>query len=156
MERFRATLRQRLSYATYAIALVCTLSLYKSSSSANTLLVAQQHWEAIASENPELLASRYSDNAVLERSYGVSDVDEVYQGQSIYSAWHKFFGQYQIKNFQVVKQQQYLRRVDAEIQITAQSNRGTVVVLSMSYQVQFDQFGKIIKEVWQTNPELMV
>ena len=91
MEHLRATLRQRLSYAAYAIALVCTLSVYKSSSSAKTLLVAQQHWEAIASENPELLASRYRDHAVLERSSGILDVDEVDQGQLIYSAWQKFF-----------------------------------------------------------------
>jgi hypothetical protein len=28
--------------------------------------------------------------------------------------------------------------------------------LSMSHQVYFDQTGKIIKEVWQANPELSV
>jgi len=156
MERLRPTLRQRLSYATCAIALVCTLSAYKSSVSANPLSAAQRHWEAIASENPELLASRYSDNAILERSYGISDVDEIYQGRSIYFAWQKFFSQYQIENFQVVKQQERDRRVDAQIQITAKSSRGLIVVLSMSYQVQFDKSGKIIKEVWQTNPELSV
>jgi len=156
MERMRPTWRQRLSYATCAIALVCTLSAYKSSVSPNPLSAAQQHWKAIASENPELLASRYSDRAVLERSYGVLDVDEVYQGQSIYSAWQKFFWQYQIKDFQVVKQQQRDRRVEAQIEITAKSSRGPVVILSMSYQVQFDRTGKIIKEVWHANPELKV
>lgn len=156
MERLEVTWRQRLSYAICAIALVCTLSLYRSRVSANPLSVAQQHWEAIVSENPELLATRYSDHAVLQYSYGVSDLDEVYQGRSIYSAWQKFFWQYQIKNFQVVKQQQRDRSVAAQIQITAQSRRGFVVVLFMSYQVQFDQSGKIIKEVWQTNPELRV
>jgi hypothetical protein len=83
-------------------------------------------------------------------------VDEVYQGHSIYSAWQEFFWQYQIKHLQVVKQQQRDRTVEAQIQITAKSTRGTVVVLSMSYQVQFDKTGKIIKEVWQTNPEVSV
>ncbi|MCA1991982.1 MAG: hypothetical protein LDL41_08035 [Coleofasciculus sp. S288] len=156
MEFLRPTWRQRLSYGTCAIALVFTLSLYKNTVSADPLSAAQRHWGAIATANPELLASRYSDNAVLKRSYGVSDVDEVYQGQSIYSAWQEFFQQYQIQNFQVVKQQQRDRSVEAEIQIVAKSRRGLVVVLSMSYQVQFDQTGKIIKEVWQANPELSV
>jgi hypothetical protein len=150
------TLRQHLSYATCTIALVFSLSVYKSNSSANPLSAAQRHWEAIAAANPELLATRYSDDAVLKRSYGVSDVDEVYQGHSIYSAWQEFFWQYQIKHLQVVKQQQRDRTVEAQIQITAKSTRGTVVVLSMSYQVQFDKTGKIIKEVWQTNPEVSV
>lgn len=106
MEHLEVTRTQRLSYAIYAIALVCTLSLERSRVSANPLTVAQQHWETIVSENPELLATRYSDHAVLQYSYRVADLDEVYQGQSIYSAWQKFFWQYQIKNFQVVKQQQ--------------------------------------------------
>lgn len=156
MKRLRPTLRQHLAYATYALALVCTLSIYKSSSGANTLLVAQQHWQAIASENPERLVSRYSENAVLKRSYGVSDLTEVYQGQYIYSAWQKFFGQYQIKDFQVVRQQYRDRAVVAQIEITAKSHRGPIVVLSLFYEVQFDQFGKIIQEVWQTEPELRV
>ena len=156
MELLGPTLKQRLSYGICAITLVCTLSVYKSTVGSNTLATAQRHWEAIASENPELLASRYSERAVLERSYGVSDVDEVYQGPSIYSAWQEFFQKYRIKDFQVVKQQQRDRRVDAQIQITAKSNRGAVVVLSMSYQVQFDETGKVIKEIWQASPELSV
>lgn len=153
MERLEVTWSQRLSYAICAIALVGTLSLYRSRASAEPLSVAQQHWEAIVSENPELLATRYSDHAVLQYSYGVSDLDEIYQGQSIYSAWQKFFWQYQIKNFQVVQQQQTAQSVAAQIQITAQSSWGPVVTLFMSYQVQFDKSGKIIKEVWQANPE---
>lgn len=156
MELIRPTLKQRLSHITCAIALVCTLSLYKGTVGATPLSAAQRHWSAIASENPELLASRYSDEAVLKRSYGASDVEEVYQGHSIYSAWQQFFLQYQIKDFQVVKQQQRDRGVEAQIQITAKSSRGPVVVLSMSYQVQFDQTGKIIKEVWQAYPEVSV
>jgi hypothetical protein len=151
MELLGPTWRQRLSYGTCAIALVCTLSVYKSNVSAKPLSADQRHWEAkdatasrcaITAANPELLASRYSDNAVLERPYGVSDVDEVYQGQSIYSAWRQFFRQYQIKDFQGVRQQQrdcqmgtskVDRSVEAQIQITAKSSRGPSVVLSMSY-----------------------
>lgn len=151
MELIKPTLKQRLSYITCAIALVCTLSVYKGNARANPLSEAQSHWEAIAAANPELLASRYSDNAVLTRSYGGS-TEKIYQGQSIYSAWREFFSQYQIRNFQVVKQQQRDRNVEAEIQITAKSSRGAVVVLSMSYQLQFDPTGKIIKEVWQATP----
>ena len=153
MELKNPTLRQRLSYATCAIALVCTLSLYKSSFDANPLSVAQRHWEAIALANPELLVTRYRDDAVLERSFGASHENEFYQAQSIYSAWQNFFSQYQIKDFRVIKQQQRDHGVNAQIQITAKSNRGSIVVLSMYYQVQFDQAGKIIKEVWQANPE---
>lgn len=164
MERSRLTLNQRLSYLTCAIALVWTLSLYRSSvgnsvgNSVGTspLLAAQQHWTAIATANPELLVSRYSAHAVLERSYAVSDVDKVYQGQSIYKAWLEFFEQYQIQDFRVLKQKQRDRSVEAEIQITAKSSRGPLVVLSLSYQVQFDQTGKIVKEVWQANPDVSV
>jgi hypothetical protein len=156
MELSRLTLRQHLSCGICAIALVCSLSLYKSTVVANPLSAAQKHWQAIASENPELLAMRYSDDAVLERSYGALDVDEVYKGHSIYSAWQRFFEQYQIRDFKVVEQQQRYRAVEAQIQITAQSSRGPIVVLSMSYQVQFDRTGKIVKEVWQANPELSV
>ncbi len=156
MELLGPTWRQRLSYGTCAIALVWTLSLYKNTVSADPLSAAQRHWGAIATANPELLVSRYSDQAVLKRSYGVSDADEVYQGQSIYSAWQEFFGQYQIKDFQVIKQHKRDRSVEAEIQITAKSRRGVIVILSMSYEVQFDQTGKIIKEVWQAHPELSV
>lgn len=156
MKLLGPTLRQRLSYGTCAIALVWSLSFYKSSVGTTPLSAAQSHWEAIASADPELLVTRYSNDAVLERFYGVSDVNEVYQGQSIYSAWRKFFSQYQIRDFQVIKQQQRDRGVEAQIQITAKSSLGHVVILSMSYQVQFDQTGKIIKEVWQANPELSV
>jgi len=156
MERLRPTLKQRLSYLACATALVLTLSLYRSSFGTNPLSAAQSHWEAIATENPELLASRYSDKAVLERSYAVSDVDKVYQGQSIYEAWREFFEQYQIKDLRVIEQKQRDRHVEAEIQIIAKSSRGSLVVLSMSYDVQFDRSGKIIKEVWQARPEVSV
>jgi hypothetical protein len=156
MELIRPTFRQHLSCLTCAIALVCTLSLYKSNVAANPLSEAQRHWEALAAANPELLASRYSEDAVLKRSYVVSDVDEVYQGQSIYSAWREFFSQYQIKDLKVVEPQQRDRGVEAQIQITAKSNWGSIVVFWMSYEVQFDPTGKIIKEVWQANPEQSV
>lgn len=153
MELSRSAFRKRLSCGTCAIALVCTLLVYKSNVGPNPLSVAQRHWGAIAAENPELLATRYSEHAILKRSYGAIDREEVYQGQSIYSAWQNFFSQYQIKDFQIVQQQQRDRAVEAQIQITAQSRRGQLVVLSMSYQVKFDSTGKIIEEVWQTNPE---
>lgn len=156
MERVKPTLKQHLSYIACAMGLVLTLSVYRSSVGTTPLSAAQSHWEAIAAENPELLASRYSDRAVLERSYGVLDVDQVYQGQSIYEAWLEFFEQYQIKNFRVIKQKQHNRGVEAEIKITAKSSRGAIVVLSMSYEVQFDQTGKIIKEVWQADSEVSV
>lgn len=156
MERLRSTSKQRLSQLGCAIALVLSLSLYKSSVAPEPLSAVERHWEAIATENPELLVSRYSERAVLERSYGVSDVDRVYQGQSIYRAWQEFFEQYQIKNFRVIKQKQGDRSVEAEIEITAKSSQGPLVVLSVSYQVQFDQSGKIIKEVWQAEPEVSI
>lgn len=151
MELIKPTLKQRLSSIACAIALVSTLSLYKGNARANPLSEAQNHWEAIATANPELVASRYSNDAVLKRSDG-GLTEKVYQGQSIYSAWREFFSQYQIKDFQVVKQQQRDRSVEAQVQITAKSSQGAVVVLFMSYQLQFDPTGKIIKEVWQTNP----
>lgn len=156
MERLQPTFRQHLSYLACAIALVWTLSVYKTSVVANPLWAAKKHWEAIATANVELLASRYSEQAVLERSYGVSDVDRVYQGSSISEAWQEFFQQYQVQDIQVLKHKQRDRSVEAEIQITAKSNWGILVVLSMSYLVQFDQSGKIIKEIWQAEPEVSV
>lgn len=156
MEFLGSTLRERLSFGVLAIALVSTLLFYKSSFSANPSAAAQKHWKAIASSNPDLLVSGYSDQAVLKRSYGVSDTDEIYRGDSIYSAWVEFFWDYDITDFQVVKQQQRDRRVEAQIKITAKSHQGKVVVLSMSYQAQFDQTGKIIQEVWETDPALSV
>lgn len=156
MELLEPTWRQRLSYATCAIALVWSLWLYKGQVSANPLSAAQKHWAAIATSNPELLVNRYRDDAVLKRFYGVSDVDEIHRGQSIYSAWQEFFSQYQIQDFQVVEQQQRDREIEAKIKITAKSSQGLMVVLSLTHQLYFDQTGKIIKEVWQTNPELSV
>ena len=156
MKGVRLTLKQRLSYLACAIALVWSLSLYRSSLGTNPLSAAQSHWDLIAKQNPQALASRYSDRAILERSYGVSDVDKVYQGQSIYEAWREFFEQYQIQDFRVIEQKQRDRSVEADIQIIAKSHRGPIVVLSMSYQVQFDRTGKIIKEVWQTGSEVSV
>lgn len=155
MERVRpTTLKQRLSYLACAVALVWTVSIYQSTIGTKPLSAVYSHWEAIAAANPKLLASRYSERAVLERSYGVSD--QVYQGQSIYDAWREFFEEYQIRDFRVLQQKQRNRRVEAEIQITAKSSRGAIIVLSVSYQAQFDRTGKIIKEVWQTQPEVSV
>lgn len=156
MDILGRTLKQHLSFGALAIALVCSLSLYKSSNSPNPSAAAQKHWEAIASSNPELLVSSYSDHAVVKRSYGVLDAVEIYRGDSIYSAWQEFFWDYEIKDFQVVKQQQRDRRVEAQIKITAKSSHGEVIVLSMSYRAQFDQTGKITKEVWEAYPEVSV
>jgi hypothetical protein len=156
MDISRRTWRQRLSFGVLAIALVCSLSLYKSSFTANPSVAVQKHWKAIASSNPDLLVSSYSDQAILKRSYGVSDADKIYRGDSIYSAWREFFWDYKIKDFQVAKKQQRDRSIEAQITITAKSHQGEVVVLLISYQAQFDQTGKIIQEVWETNPELSV
>lgn len=46
-------IRQHLAYAIYALALVCTLSLYKSCRGANTLFVAQQNACSLTQEHPE-------------------------------------------------------------------------------------------------------
>lgn len=156
MESARLTFKKRLSYLACAIALVVSVSLYRSSFGTNPLSAAQNHWEAIATENPKRLAEGYSKFAVLERSYAIADVDKVYRGQSIYDAWREFFEQYQIKDFRVIEQKQHEHSVEAEIQITAKSSLGETVVLSMSYQVQFDHTGKITKEVWLARPEVSV
>lgn len=155
MELSRATLRQHLSCGACAIALVGSLLAYKGSVAASPLSAAQRHWEAIATANPELLASRYSDDAILQRSYLVSDANEVFRGHSIYSAWQEFFSKYDIKGIQVVeKQVTGDRGVEAQIQIVAKSSQGLLVVLSMYYEAHFDRTGKIVKEVWQTDPKL--
>lgn len=154
MKFLQPNLRQHLLYAVYAVALVGSLAVYQRMAMPKPLSVAQKHWAAIATENPQRTVTQYSDNAILMRSYGA--LDEVYQGKSIYPAWKEFFSKYKIQDFQVVNQQQRDRAVEAVITIHAKSKHGTPVVLSLSYQVQFDKDGKIIREVWQANPELSV
>ncbi|WP_242037126.1 hypothetical protein [Coleofasciculus sp. FACHB-125] len=154
MKFLQPNLRKHLLSVAYAVALVGSLAAYQRTVMPKPLSVAQKHWAAIATENPERTVTQYSDNAILMRSYGV--LDEVYQGKSIYPAWEEFFSKYKIQDFQVVKQQQRDRAVEAVITIYAKSKHGTPVVLSLSYQVQFDKDGKIIREVWQANPELSV
>ena len=74
MELLGPTWRQRLSYGACAIAVVCTLSVYKSSIGANPLSAAQRHGEtkdaitsryAITAANPERLAIQYSNNGIV-------------------------------------------------------------------------------------------
>lgn len=164
MKFLQPTLRQHLVSATYAIALVCSLVVYQGAFTPKPLSVVQKHFRAIATEDPELTVTQYSDNAILIRSYGA--LDEVYQGQSIYPAWEEFFSKYHIQDFQVVKKhlsgdklafgKQTNRVIEAQIAIAAKSNHGTPVVLSISYKVQFDKNGKITHELWQVNPELSV
>lgn len=154
MQFLRAALKQYLICGIYAVALVCSLAVYKRVVIADPLSVAQRHWEAIAAADPDRTVNQYSDQAVLKRSYGI--LDEVYQGQSIYPAWESFFSNYQIQNFQVVKQQRRNRTIEAEIMITAKSDQGSVVVLSLCYEVHFNKDGKITHEIWQANPEVSV
>lgn len=74
MEPLGPTWRQRLSYGACAIAVVCTLSVYKSSINANPLSADQKHGDtkdattsryAIAAANLERLAIRYSNNGIV-------------------------------------------------------------------------------------------
>lgn len=74
MELLGPTWRQRLSYGACAIAVVCTLSVYKSSIGANPLSTAQRHGEtedasashyAIAAANSGRLATQYSNNGIV-------------------------------------------------------------------------------------------
>lgn len=143
--------RQRLAYATCAVALACSLAVYKRDVMANPLSVVQKHWDAIAAADLEQTATLYSNDAIFVRSQGV--IDEVYQGESIYLAWQQFFSQHQIEEFRVINHKQRDHGVEAQIQITAKSNEGIPVVLSVSYQAQFDDSGKIIHEVWQVRPQ---
>ncbi|HAJ59512.1 MAG TPA: hypothetical protein DCP31_09760 [Cyanobacteria bacterium UBA8543] len=74
MKRLGPTWRQRLSYGACAVAVVCTLSVYKSSTGANPLSVANRHteakdattsWYAIIAGNLERLVARYSNNGIV-------------------------------------------------------------------------------------------
>lgn len=74
MELLGPTWRQRLSYGAFAIAVVCTVSVYKSSIDANPLSASHRRGEtkdaitsryAIAATNLERLAIRYSNNGIV-------------------------------------------------------------------------------------------
>ncbi len=74
MELLGPTWRQRLSYGACAIAVVCTLSVYKSSTGANPLSAAHRQGEAkeastsryaITTANVERLSIRYSHNGIV-------------------------------------------------------------------------------------------
>jgi hypothetical protein len=149
-----ATFRKHLTSATCAIALVCSLNLYKRDVARNPLDVAQNHWEAIATEDTERLSTGYREDAILNQSHGL--VAETYQGQSISAAWEQFFSQYTIEDFKVVAKERRDRLVAAEFKITAKSDRGSTVFLWVSYQVHVDATGKITQEVWQANSEFVV
>jgi len=154
MQSLRSDLRQRLLYCIYAVALVSSLVIYKSVATLKPMSVAQRHWAAIASANPQLTAKQYSEDAVFIRSYGA--VDQIYQGQSIYPAWKEFVSKYQIQDFRVVNHKQGNQQVEALIRMTAKSPEGVIVVFSVSHQVRINHKGKIIHEVWQANPEFNV
>lgn len=77
MELLGPTWRQRLSYGACAIAVVCTLSVYKSSTGANPLSAAHRQGEtknditsqyAIIAGNQERLVIRYSNNGIVTLS----------------------------------------------------------------------------------------
>ena len=77
MELLGPTWRQRLSYGACAIAVVCTLSVYKSSTEANPLSTAHRPREAkdattyqyaIIAGNLERLVIRYSHNGIVTLS----------------------------------------------------------------------------------------
>jgi hypothetical protein len=154
MQYLRLNLRQRLLYGIYAVALVSSLVSYQSVAAPKPLSVAQRHWDAIASANPQLTVTQYSKDAVLIRSYG--QLDQIYQGASIYPAWKEFVSKYQIQEFQVVNHKQCHQYVEALIRMTAKSPEGVIVVFSVSNQVQINHKGKIIHEIWQTNPGFSV
>lgn len=155
-------LKQRLACGTCAIALVGSLVLYQKTVTVSPVAIAQTHWAAIASDDPDRASSQYSPDAILMWTTGFDR--KVYQGEEIYCAWKQFFNEHQIQNVQVLQQQQSVeqslggkhRTIKAEIALTAKLDRRSVKVFSVFYQARFDERGKIIHEVWQAHPELTV
>lgn len=150
----KSALRRHLTCGISATALVASLTIYQRAVVANPLTVTEKHWQAIASANLDRTMTRYSPDAVLLWNYGT--LDRVYKGSDIDLVWQEFFSQYQIQNYQITEQKQGDRFLQAEITLSAKPNKGSTRVFSISYQVQVDEQGKIIREIWRTNPKLNV
>ena len=138
-----------LTCGTCAIALVGSLTVYQRSVLADPLTIAQNHWEAIASQDSDKVIQQYSQDAVLLWTHG--SLEGVYQGDQIHQNWQAFFKKYQIQGSRVIDQSSGDRTVKAEIVIISKSNVNSNQQLHLLYEVQVDEQGKIIYEVWQTN-----
>lgn len=138
-----------LTCGTCAIALVSSLTVYQRSVLANPLTIAQNHWEAIASQDSDRVIQQYSQDAVLLWTHG--SLEGVYQGEQIHQNWQAFFKKYQIQSSRVIDQSSGDRTVKAEIVIISKSNVNSNQQLYLLYEVQVDEQGKILYEVWQTN-----
>lgn len=92
MQFIGSDLRNRLTYGIYAVALVCSLVIYKSAVDPKPLTVVPQHSRAIAPEDSNSTTALPTQQAVLQWSEGVWN--KVYQGKPIYPFWQKFFSQY--------------------------------------------------------------
>jgi hypothetical protein len=137
-----------LTCAMSAIALVGSLTVYQRSVLADPLTIAQNHWQAIASQNADKIIRQYSQDAVLLWTHG--SLKGVYQGDQIYQNWQTFFKKYQIQSSRVIEQNGGDRTVKAEIVIISKSNASFNHQLYLLYEVQVDAQGKILYEVWQT------
>ena len=151
----QSALGQHLICGVWAVALVGSLTIYQRAILANPRTVLQQHWEAVATEDLNLTIAQYSADAVLHRTDGTTP-EKMYRGQAIHQAWQRFFAQYQIEHYQLVPQQVSDRSAKAAVLIKARPPKGAAVVLSFSCQVEINDQGKIIHEVWQANPGLNV
>jgi hypothetical protein len=132
-----------------AIALVGSLTVYQRSVLADPLTIVQNHWDAIASQNADRIVRQYSQDAVLLWTHG--SLKGMYQGGQIYQNWQTFFKKYQIQSSRILEQNSSDRTVKAEIVIISKSNASFDQQLHLFYEVQVDEQGKILYEVWQTN-----
>lgn len=144
-------LLQHLIYGAWALVVVLILGLYQRAVLADPLTVAHNHWKAIAAKKTDQVLQQYDSDATLLWTHGSSV--GVHQGEEIHQAWQSFFKQYQIQSYRILQQQKELRSVQAEIRVSARSKKSSQRTLKVLHEVRVDDQGKIIHEVWKTNPD---
>ncbi|MEC4806861.1 MAG: hypothetical protein SAJ12_10340 [Jaaginema sp. PMC 1079.18] len=153
------TWQHHLACVTSTLALVGSAAIYKHQIEAQPWYALEQHWEAIASSNPQKTANLYSSGAKLKRVAGIRT--EIYRGDLIYEAWQDFFSQYRIQDLQAIQPIEYhngdeergVRNIKAQLKIRVLSHRGQSETFLAYYQVQINRQGQILNEVWQTRPD---
>ncbi|MGP1382758.1 MAG: hypothetical protein ACTS2F_04310 [Thainema sp.] len=138
-----------------AIALVGSLMFYQRMVVADPLTVAQQHWQAIATQDTSQALNRYHKDAVILWQEGLNQ--KRYQGKEIPKAWAKFLHRYRIQNYQILSQGKNSDRlVKADVVLVADQTNGHQEVVIVSYSAHIDAGGKIIREIWHATPRFSV
>lgn len=138
-----------------AIALVGSLMFYQRMVVADPLTVAEQHWQAIATQNSAQTLEQYHKDAIVLWKEGLNQ--KQYQGKEIQKVWAKFLQRYRIQNYQILSQgKNGDRLVKADVILVTNAKTGGQEIVMVSYSALIDANGKIIREIWHATPRFSV